>query len=54
MNDVTGSFEEAVKNMSEVLAITGKVLPVTAEDVQLCAMLEDGTVICGETRLSAQ
>ena len=51
MNDVTGSFEEAVKNMSEVLAITGKVLPVTAEDVQLCAMLEDGTVICGETEI---
>lgn len=51
MNEVLGSFEEAVKNTCEVLAITGKVLPVTSEDVQLCAKLEDGSIVYGETQI---
>ena len=39
LNGVTGSFEEAVSQMSQVLAITGRVLPVTSADVQLEACL---------------
>ena len=35
LNGVTGSFEEAVAQMSQVLAITGRILPVTSADVQL-------------------
>ncbi|MFQ9696649.1 MAG: gluconeogenesis factor YvcK family protein, partial [Zhenhengia sp.] len=35
--DVSGNFEKAVQVTSNVLAITGKVLPVTLEDVQLYA-----------------
>ncbi|NLL71125.1 MAG: YvcK family protein [Epulopiscium sp.] len=48
MNGVCGSFEQAVKSTSEVLAVTGRVLPVTNEDIQLCAEFIDGTTICGE------
>ncbi len=33
LNGVTGSFEEAVAQMSQVLAISGRVLPVTSADV---------------------
>lgn len=51
MNDITGNFEEAVQNMGKVLAITGQVVPVTSEDVQLWAQLEDGTRITGETEI---
>lgn len=49
--DITGSFEEAVRVTSKVLAITGKVLPVTLEDVHLHARFNDGKEIIGETEI---
>lgn len=51
MNGVFGNFEMAIKEMSNILAVTGKVLPMTLEDVQLFAKLEDGTVIKGESNI---
>lgn len=51
MDGISSSFKEAVKKMSNVLAVTGRVLPVTEEDVKLCAKLADGTVICGESKI---
>ena len=33
LNGISPSFDEAVERMSQVLAITGKVLPVTTADV---------------------
>lgn len=53
LNGITGSFEEAVTQMSGVLAITGRVLPVTTADVQLEAVFENGTRIIGESEISA-
>lgn len=49
MDGISTSFEEAVRKMSDVLAVTGRVLPVTLQDVKLCAELEDGHIICGES-----
>ncbi|MDF2523315.1 MAG: hypothetical protein K0R31_956, partial [Clostridiales bacterium] len=51
MDGISSSFVEAVRKMSNVLAVTGKVLPVSLEDVQLCALLEDGYTICGESKI---
>ena len=51
MNGITGNFEEAIKRMSEVLAVTGEVYPVTLEDVILYGVLENGTVIKGESNI---
>ncbi len=51
MDGISKSFEEAVHRMSDVLAVTGNVLPVTLDDVRICAELEDGTVICGESNI---
>ena len=51
MDGISGSFEEAVKKMSDVLAVTGRVLPVTLQDVKLCAELEDGYIVEGESRI---
>ncbi len=48
MDGISDSFEEAVKKMSDVLAVTGKVLPITLEDVRLCADIENGETILGE------
>ena len=35
--------------MSSVLAVTGKVLPVTLDDMKLIAELENGNIIEGES-----
>lgn len=51
LTEITGSFEEAVHVTSNVLAITGKVLPVTLEDVHLHAVFEDGNLVVGETEI---
>lgn len=52
MNGIYGSFEMAVKETSNVLAVTGKVLPMTLEDVILYAKLENGNTIKGESEIS--
>ena len=45
MQDLYKDFTEAVKQSQNVFKITGKVLPVTMEEIKICAELEDGTVI---------
>ncbi|MDO5018217.1 MAG: YvcK family protein [Lagierella massiliensis] len=51
MVDIYGSFDRAIKEASKVLAITGKVLPMTLEDVTLYAELDDGSLIRGESNI---
>ena len=51
LNGITGSFEEAVAQLSQVLAITGRVLPVTGADVQLEAVFENGARVIGESSI---
>lgn len=51
MNGVSDNFLEAVKRTSEVLAVTGQVLPVTLEDVDLYAKLENGSIVRGESSI---
>ncbi len=51
MNGLYGNFEVAVYKMSEIFAITGKVLPVTLSDVKLVAHLKNGKMIKGESRI---
>ena len=51
LTEITGSFEEAVHVTGNVLAITGKVFPVTLEDVHLHAVFEDGNLVVGETEI---
>ncbi len=45
MQNVYKDFSRSVKKSSEILNITGKVLPVTMEEMSICAELEDGTVV---------
>ena len=51
MYGISDSFEKAVYKMSDVLNITGKVVPVTTENVDLLAELEDGSIVKGETEI---
>jgi uncharacterized cofD-like protein len=50
---VTGDFHEAVRAASHVLAIRGRIFPSTNESTSLTAELVDGTVVRGETSISA-
>lgn len=51
LNEISPSFDAAVSRMSEVLAITGRVLPVTTADVQLEAEFENGASVVGESKI---
>ena len=46
-----GDMEKAIGRLGEVLAISGRVLPVTADNTYLAATLSDGAVIRGESRI---
>ena len=45
MNNMYGNFQESIESSGEVLNMTGKVIPVTLEPIDICAELEDGTVV---------
>ena len=47
------NFVQAVTHMGEVLAVTGRIYPVTDENVNLVATLKDGTVVRGESRIGS-
>ena len=51
MTGVTGTFEHALRETSRVLAVQGTILPSTLQDVQICADFEDGSEVCGESRI---
>jgi uncharacterized cofD-like protein len=50
---VTGDFTEAVRLSGQVLAIRGRIFPSTTELVGLEAVMEDGSIVRGETKISA-
>lgn len=53
LNNLTGSFSRAVSDMSRILAITGRVLPVCDRNIALQATFADGSVVRGETSITA-
>ena len=53
LDGISDSFDQAVARMSEVLAISGQILPVTNANVQLEAVFENGAGVRGESKISA-
>ena len=51
MNGVYGNFETAVYKLSEIFNITGRVLPVTLDSIDLIAKLENGSIVKGESKI---
>jgi uncharacterized cofD-like protein len=51
LSHVTGDFTEAVKVSGEVLAIRGRIFPATIANVSLEAVMTDGKIVSGETRI---
>ena len=54
MVGISENFEDAVQKMSSVLAVKGKVLPVTLDDMKLIAELENGEIIEGESKIPSE
>lgn len=52
LSHVTGDFAEAVRVSGEVLAIRGRIFPTTLENVSLEAVMTDGKIVLGETRIA--
>lgn len=51
LNGISDSFDQAVARMSQVLAISGRVLPVTNANVNLEAVFENGARVVGESKI---
>jgi uncharacterized cofD-like protein len=53
MGELTGNFESGIRELSRVLAVRGQILPSTLDSVRLCAELEDGRTISGESEVGS-
>ena len=51
MTEITGDFILAIREVSKVLAVRGKVLPATLEPVILGGIMADGNQVIGETAI---
>ncbi|MDR6225644.1 gluconeogenesis factor YvcK family protein [Desmospora profundinema] len=51
MQDITGDFTHAIREMSRVLAVRGQVLPATGQEVTLHAVMTDGSCVKGESQI---
>ncbi|MAG61298.1 hypothetical protein CMI43_00540 [Candidatus Pacearchaeota archaeon] len=49
--DLTGSFENAIEEVSKILELKGRVLPSTFDNINICAELEDGTLLKEENAI---
>lgn len=53
LTEITGDFAHAVQLASKILATRGRIYPVTTTNTKLVAHMEDGSIVCGETNITA-
>jgi uncharacterized cofD-like protein len=53
LSAITGDFAQAVQMSSQILATRGRIYPVTNASVTLAALMDDGTLVRGETNITA-
>lgn len=51
INDLSDSFNEAVKSFCSLMGVSANVIPVSNESITLNARLADGTIIKGESKI---
>lgn len=54
MTGIYDNFETAVYKMGQVFAVTGRVLPVSLDNINLIAELENGEIVVGESNIPRQ
>jgi uncharacterized cofD-like protein len=53
LTSITSDFSEAVRLSSEILLTRGHIHPATTSNIELEALMEDGTRVRGETKITA-
>jgi uncharacterized cofD-like protein len=53
LSHITGDFSQAVQMSSQILAARGRIFPATNSNVTLAAQMDDGSVVRGETNITA-
>ncbi len=53
LTSITSDFSEAVRLSSEILLTRGHIYPATTSNIELEALMEDGTRVLGETNITA-
>jgi len=53
LTDITGDFTHAVQFASKILATRGRIYPATTANATVVAHMEDGSVVRGETDITA-
>ena len=53
LTEITGDFGHAIQLSSKILATRGSIYPVTTADATLIARMDDGSLVRGETKITA-
>jgi uncharacterized cofD-like protein len=53
LSHITGDFAQAVQMSSQILATRGRIYPATNTNVTLAARMDDGSMVHGETNITA-
>ncbi|MGH9606898.1 MAG: gluconeogenesis factor YvcK family protein [Terracidiphilus sp.] len=53
LTEITGDFAQAVQLSSKILATRGRIYPATTANTTLVAYMDDGSVVRGETNITA-
>ncbi len=53
LTEMTGDFAQAVRLSAEILATRGHIFPATSANVTVAARMEDGSLVRGETKITA-
>ncbi len=53
LTEITGDFAQAVQMSSQILATRGRIYPATNSNVTLAARMDDGSIVRGETSITA-
>jgi len=51
LTDMTDDFSESIYQLSKILAVKGKVIPFTLDNLTLCAEFCDGSIVYGEAEI---
>ncbi len=51
LQEITGDFKSAIRELSRVLAVRGQVIPVAEDLVHLAAKMKDGRIVHGESSI---
>jgi len=53
LTEITGDFAQAIQLASKILATRGRIYPVTTANATLVARMDDGSLVRGETKITA-